>query len=87
MAKNKPQIYLWKVEFQYKNTREREEEYIPYLGRGFYTSVPETRIRVVDEWNYASRTFTSKIAAMKFVNRLQNSSKYRYVTMKKWFGN
>ena len=37
-------------------------------------------------WEKRSKVFGNKIAAMKFVNQLENNSRYRNIRFKKWFG-
>ena len=38
------------------------------------------------DWWYESKVFESKMSALKYMNKLQNSGNYRNVRMKKWFG-
>ena len=38
-------------------------------------------------WTHRSKTFTNKIAALKFANKLENNSRYyANVELFKWFG-
>ena len=53
---------------------EYEEIYYPFMSSN------------MTRWGYVSKVFTSKMSALNYVNRLQNSNKYRKVRLKKWFG-
>ena len=39
------------------------------------------------DWWYESKVFYNKLDALKYANRLENSSSYRNVRIKKWYGN
>ena len=39
------------------------------------------------EWYYGSKTFTNKIVALKFANKLENNRRYyANIRLTKWFG-
>lgn len=80
------QNYLWLVQYEYRQETTRETVGMWLGGYAVYDSTAR-QVSVYDSWHSGSRTFKSKLAAMKFVNKLRNNSyNYRYVTMKKWFG-